>query len=120
MSTHGDHVRVAVSTKKTHCSKRHGLSRRQEHEEERVSWKHSLRSASASQLEQRSDRYRDELWEAELYAPCMAAQQAMGTENMARELGVYLDAMELQVDANAAIGIIGRQGLGKLRHLDMN
>ena len=109
MSTHGDHIRVAVSTKKTHCSKRQGLSR-----------KHSLRSASASQLEQRSDRYRDELWEAELYAPCMAAQQAMGTENMARELGVYLDAMELQVDANAAIGIIGRQGLGKLRHLDMN
>ena len=35
----------------------------------------------------------------------------MGTENMARELGVHLDAMELQVDANAAIGIIGRQGL---------
>ena len=26
--------------------------------------------------------------------------------------------MELQVDANAAIGIIGRQGLGKLRHSD--
>ena len=49
--------------------------------------------------------------EAELYVACMAAQQAMGTENMARELGVHLDATELQVDANAAIGIIGRQGL---------
>ena len=36
----------------------------------------------------------------------MAAQQAMGTENMARELGVHLEAMELQVDANAAIGIL--------------
>ena len=44
--------------------------------------------------------------EAELCAVCMA-----------REFGVHLDARELQVDANAAIGIIGRQGLVKLRHL---
>ena len=36
------------------------------------------------------------------------------------ELGVHFDAMELQLDANAAIGIIGRQGLGKLRHLDLS
>ena len=43
----------------------------------------------------------------------------MGTENMARKLGVHLDAVELQVDANAAFGIIGREGLGKLRHLDL-
>ena len=52
---------------------------------------------------------------AELYAACLAAQQAMGTENMARELTVHLDALELQVDANAATGFIGRQGLGKLK-----
>ena len=58
--------------------------------------------------------------EAELYAACMAAQQAMGKEKMARDLGVHLDAMELQVDADAAIGIIGKQGLGKLRHLDLS
>ena len=32
--------------------------------------------------------------EVELYAACMAAQQAMGTENVARELGLSLDAME--------------------------
>ena len=37
----------------------------------------------------------------------MAAQQATGTENIARVLGVHLDAMELQVDANAANGVIG-------------
>ena len=46
--------------------------------------------------------------EAELYAACMAAEHAMGTESMAREWGVHLIAVELQVDANAAIGIIGR------------
>ena len=44
----------------------------------------------------------------------------MGIESMAREQGVDLDAMELKVDANVAIGIIGRQGLGKVRHLDLN
>ena len=38
---------------------------------------------------------------------------------MARELGWRLDAMELQVGANAAIGIIGRQGLGKVSHVDL-
>ena len=83
---------------------------------------------------------------AELYAACMAGsasrrhgtasgcqcghwnhwqagigkQHAMGTENMARELGVHLDAMELQVGANAAIGIIGSQGLGTLKHLGLS
>ena len=46
--------------------------------------------------------------EAELYAVCMASQQAMGTESMAPEMGVDLDAMALQVGAKAAIGIIGR------------
>ena len=58
--------------------------------------------------------------EAELYAACMAAQQAMGMESMAREQGINLDTMELQVDADAAIGIVGRQGLGKVRHLDFS
>ena len=58
--------------------------------------------------------------EAELYAACMAAQRAMGIESMAREQGVDLGAMELQADAHAAIGIIGRQGLGKVRHLDLS
>ena len=55
--------------------------------------------------------------EAEHYAACTAAQQIIGTENMARELAVHLDAMELQV---GAIGIIGRQGFGELRHLDLS
>ena len=50
--------------------------------------------------------------EAQLFAAYMATQQAMGTESMARELGVRLDVMELQVGANEAVAIIGRQGLG--------
>ena len=45
--------------------------------------------------------------DAEVYAACMATQQAMGTESIARELGGCLRALELQVDAEAAIEIIG-------------
>ena len=55
--------------------------------------------------------------DTELYAACMATQQAMGTDSVARELGLRLDAMEVQVDANSAIGFIGREGLEKVRHL---
>ena len=39
---------------------------------------------------------------------------------MAREQGVDLGAMELQVDAHAAIATIGRQGLVKVRHPDLS
>ena len=39
---------------------------------------------------------------------------------MAQEQGVVLGVMELQVDANAAIGIVGKQGFGKVMHLDLS
>ena len=58
--------------------------------------------------------------EAELYAACVAAQQARGMENMAREQGVNFDAKELRIDATAAIGTIGRQRLGRVRHWDLS
>ena len=50
----------------------------------------------------------------------MATQQAMRTERIARELGVRLDAMELQVGAKVDIRIIRRQGPGNVRHLDLS
>ena len=55
-----------------------------------------------AQLEQGPDCCRDDLWRSRV-ARCMHG--AMGTESMARELGVHLDARELQADANAIIGI---------------
>ena len=39
---------------------------------------------------------------------------------MTREPSVRLDAMELKVCAEASIGIIGRLGLKKVRHLDLS
>ena len=57
--------------------------------------------------------------EAERYAACMATQQVIETESMGRVLGVHLDAMELQEGANAAIGIMGKQGLGNVSYLNL-
>ena len=37
----------------------------------------------------------------------------MWTESMARKLGVRLDAVELLVEDDAAVGIIGREGWRK-------
>ena len=58
-------------------------------------------------------------WSKDQTVIAMSSGYAARQENMARELGVHLGAMELQVGANAAIGIIGKQGLGNLRHLDL-
>jgi len=55
--------------------------------------------------------------EAELYATVVAASEGLGMKAMAKDFGMSLDPY-LNVDASAAIGIMQRKGLGKLRHLD--
>ena len=55
--------------------------------------------------------------EAELYATVMAASEGLGLKAMSLDFGLSLDPF-LNVDASAAIGIVQRKGLGKLRHLD--
>ena len=55
--------------------------------------------------------------EAELYATVSAASEGLGLRAMAIDFGMKLDPF-LNVDASAAIGIMQRKGLGKLRHLD--
>ena len=57
--------------------------------------------------------------EAELYSANFGTQQAMGLKSFARDLGLELK-LSVEIDASAAIGIIGRQGLGKTRHIDTN
>ena len=49
----------------------------------------------------------------------MAMQQAMGTESMARELSVCLDAMELQADASAALWNHRQTGIGESETLGL-
>ena len=54
--------------------------------------------------------------EAELYSLVKGAAQTLGMMALARDLGVSLQAT-VNTDASAALGIIQRQGLGKLRHV---
>ena len=54
--------------------------------------------------------------EAELYALLKTATQALGTLALARDLGITIGA-KIQTDASATLGIVARQGLGKLRHI---
>ena len=94
---------------------------RQEHEEECVSWKHSLRSVFASLLKQRPDRYREELWRNSAVHRMHGGTASRGNGEHGFRVGrVHLDAMGLKVDANAAIGIMGKQGLGNVSHLDLS
>ena len=54
--------------------------------------------------------------EAELYSLVKGAGQALGMMAVARDLGMALEA-RVHTDASATLGIVQRQGLGKLRHI---
>ena len=55
--------------------------------------------------------------EAEYYAALKGANMALGFRSMAADLGEDIKIV-LRSDSSAALGIGGRQGLGKLRHLE--
>ena len=55
--------------------------------------------------------------EAELYGAVKASSEALGLRSNAMDLGMKR-RVRLYADASAALGIIHRQGLGKLRHVD--
>ena len=55
--------------------------------------------------------------EAELYGIVRASAELQGFWSMARDLGFHLGA-RVYADASAALGIVHRQRLGKLRHVD--
>ena len=54
--------------------------------------------------------------EAELYALLRTATQALGMIALAQDLGIEVTA-RVHTDASAALGIVARKGLGKLRHI---
>ena len=55
--------------------------------------------------------------EAEYYAALKRASMALGFRSMAADLGENIKVI-FRTDSSAALGIIGRQGLGKVRHLE--
>ena len=56
--------------------------------------------------------------EAELYAANYGGAQALGLKSMMKDLGVTAK-IDLLIDAKATMGIISRQGLGKVRHIEV-
>ena len=57
--------------------------------------------------------------EAELYAVVKTSSEVLGCHAMARDYG-HLRSVRLYADASAALGIVHRKGLGKVRHIDTN
>ena len=56
--------------------------------------------------------------ESELLAIVRAATEALGCMSLALDLGLTFDT-RMHVDASAALGILERKGVGKIRHLDV-
>ena len=56
--------------------------------------------------------------EAEFAAQVRAGSAALGVRSMAEDFGDDIKTIELGGDSSAAKGILGRIGLGKVRHLD--
>ena len=54
--------------------------------------------------------------EAEYYGVVKAAGLALGQQSLMRDLGISA-RVRVWTDSSAAIGICGRSGLGKLRHV---
>ena len=56
--------------------------------------------------------------EAEYYAMVKGGSVAMGFQSLLQEIGVCVK-LQLKCDASAAVGIVKRKGLGKIRHIDV-
>ena len=56
--------------------------------------------------------------EAELYAAALEASEAKGVQSMMRDLGFAVKPV-LNIDAKAKEHILHRQGIGKLKHIDV-
>ena len=57
--------------------------------------------------------------EAELYGLVRASAETMGLTSLYKDLGTHMNGVVLG-DASAALAIVARWRLGKLRHLDTN
>ena len=56
-------------------------------------------------------------WESEFYGVVKAGGISLGYQALLRYVGIRLP-VRVWTDSTATIGICGRQGLGKLRHID--
>ena len=58
--------------------------------------------------------------ESELYAIVQASTEALGLLTLFKDVGMALVDSRVHVDASAAISIVEREGLGKVRHVEVD
>ena len=59
--------------------------------------------------------------EAEYYGLVKAASHGIGARNLLHDLGyTWIEKMQVLTDASAAMGIASRQGVGKVRHIEVS
>ena len=56
--------------------------------------------------------------EAELYAATKAASESLGLKSALEDMGINMK-IEIEIDAKATVGIVSRQGLGRLKHVEV-
>jgi len=56
--------------------------------------------------------------EAELYALNRVASESLGIQSVLKDLG-YEATITIEIDAKATMGMVARNGLGKMGHLDV-
>ena len=56
--------------------------------------------------------------ESELISTVRSATEGIGLVSLGRDLGIEV-LIRLHVDASAALGIVERRGVGRVRHLDV-
>ena len=57
--------------------------------------------------------------EAEYYALVKGGSEGLGIKGIMKDMG-YEVGIEMRTDASAAIGIVNRRGLGKVKHIELN
>ena len=57
--------------------------------------------------------------ESELYSVVKGATEGLGLATLCKDIGIEID-IRLNLDATAAKGILERQGIAKVRHIDVN
>ncbi len=57
--------------------------------------------------------------EAELKGIVKGAAEGIGMKNIAKDLSIYYD-IHLYTDSSAAMGMVARKGMGKVRHVEVS
>ena len=57
--------------------------------------------------------------EAEYYALVKGGSAGLGIKSMLKEMGVNVE-IKISTDASAAVGMVKRRGLGRVRHIDVS